>query len=91
MAAAGALQTDLIVFERAVCIRHMSLAAVQQAIVDDRTATANRTRSHRLSLAPGTSEVEFYPKVQGDIGWRGPALFLRLDSDEGTAVIQYHL
>ena len=42
MAAAGALQTDLIVFERAVCIRHMSLAAVQQAIVDDRTATANR-------------------------------------------------
>ena len=92
LATAGALQTDLTVFERAVHIRQMSLSAVQQAIVDDRTARANRTRSHRLdtlSLVPGTSEVEFYREVQGDVGWRGPALLLRLDSDEGTAVIQY--
>eukprot|EP00435_Cladocopium_sp_Y103_P008328 s555_g2.t1 len=92
LATAGALQTDLTVFERAVRIRQMSLAAVQQAIVDDRTARANRTRSHRLdtmSLVPGTSEIEFYREVQGDVGWRGPALLLRLDSDEGTAVIQY--
>ena len=75
LAAAGALQTDLTVFEKALRIRQMSLAAVQQAIVEDRTARANRTRSHRLdttSLIAGTSEVEFYREVQGDAGWRGP-------------------
>eukprot|EP00435_Cladocopium_sp_Y103_P054461 s380_g17.t1 len=37
----------------------------------------------------GTSEVEFYREVKDDIGWRGPALLLRLDADEGVAVIQY--
>ncbi len=38
----------------------------------------------------GTSEVEFYREVQGEPGgWRGPALLLRLDTEEGTAVIQY--
>ena len=70
----------------------MSLAAVQQAIVEDRTARAHRTRAHRLdttALVPGTSEVEFYREVQGDVGWRGPALLLRLDPDEGIAIIQY--
>ena len=92
MASAGALQTDLTTFEKAVRVRQLSLAAVQQAIVEDRTARANRTRSHRLNtaeLVPGTSEVEFYREVQGDVGWRGPALLLRLDPDEGVAVIQY--
>lgn len=92
LAAAGALQTDLTVFEKALRIRQMSLAAVQQAIVEDRTARANRTRSHRLdttSLIAGTSEVEFYREVQGDAGWRGPALLLRIDPDEGIAIIQY--
>lgn len=92
MASAGALQTDLTTFEKAVRIRQMSLAAVQQAIVEDRTARAHRTRSHRLdtsALVPGTSEVEFYREVQGDVGWRGPALLLRLDPDEGVAIIQY--
>ena len=48
MATAGALQADLTVFERAVCIRQMSLSAVQQATVDDRTAIAIRTGSNRL-------------------------------------------
>lgn len=92
LASAGALQTDLTTFEKALRIRQMSLSAVQQAIVEDRTARANRTRSHRLdttTLVPGTSEIEFYRDMQGDVGWRGPALLLRLDADEGTAVIQY--
>ncbi len=63
LASAGALQTDLTTFEKALRIRQMSLSAVQQSIVEDRTARANRTRAHRLdtsSLVPGTSEVEFY-------------------------------
>ena len=92
LASAGALQTDLTTFEKALRIRQMSLSAVQQAIVEDRTARANRTRAHRLdvsSLVPGTSEVEFYREVQGDVGWRGPAKLLMLDADEGVAVIQY--
>ena len=92
LSAAGALQSDLTTFEKAVRIRQMSLAAVQQAIVEDRTARAHRTRSHRLdtsALVPGTSEVEFYREVQGDVGWRGPALLLRIDPDEGVAIIQY--
>ena len=89
---AGALQSDLTVFEKALRIRQMSLSAVQKAIVEDRTARANKTRSHRLdtaSLVPGTSEIEFYRDILGDVGWRGPALLLHLDADEGVAVIQY--
>lgn len=91
LAAAEALQSDLTTFEKAVRIRQMPLLAVQQAIVEDRTARAHRTRSHRLdtsALVPGTSEVEFYREVQGDVGWRGPALLLRIDPDEGVAIIQ---
>ena len=92
LSTAGALQSDLTVFEKALRIRQMSLSAVQKAIVEDRTARANRTRSHRIdtaSLVPGTSEVEFYRDILGDVGWRGPALLLHLDADEGVAVIQY--
>ena len=92
MASAGALQTDLTVFEKALRVRQLSLSAVQQAIVEDRTARANRTRSHRLdtaSLVPGTTEVDLYREVQGDVGWRGPALLLKLDADEGVAIVEY--
>ena len=57
-------------------------------MIEDRIARANRTRPHQLNLdelIAGTSEVEFYREVQGDPGWRGPALLLRLDADEGVA------
>ena len=82
MASAGALQTDLTVFEKALRVRQLSLSAVQQAIVEDRTARANRTRIHRLLFQ---TEVDLYREVQGDVGWRGPALLLKLDADEGVA------
>ena len=88
----GALQTDITVFERAVRIRQTALAQPQQAVVEDRVARASRTRPHQLDLSTltaGTSEVEFYREVKNDPGWRGPALLLRLDADEGVAVIQY--
>lgn len=84
----GALQTDLTVFERPVRIRQSALAQTAQAIIEDRTARANRTRPHQLKvdeLIAGTSEVEFFR----DQVWRGPALLLRLDQAEGIAVIQY--
>eukprot|EP00435_Cladocopium_sp_Y103_P067126 s113_g29.t1 len=71
----GAGQTDISVFERALRIRQTALAQAQQAVIEDRPA--------------GTSEVEFYREVKDDLGWRGPALLLRLDADEGVAVIQY--
>eukprot|EP00435_Cladocopium_sp_Y103_P056006 s391_g18.t1 len=88
----GALDTDLTVFERAMRIRQTALAQAQQAVIEDRVARAARTRPHQLevdSLVAGTSEVEFYREVKKDPGWRGPALLLRLDADEGVAVIQY--
>lgn len=92
MSVSGSLQTDLTVFERAMRIRQTALSQVQHAIAEDRVARASRTRPHQLevtSLVAGTSEVEFYREVEKDPGWRGPALLLRLDSDDGTAVIQY--
>ena len=88
----GAADTDLTVFERALRIRQTSLAQAQQAVIEDRVARAARTKPHQLdigSLVAGTSEVEFMRDVKGDPGWRGPALLLRLDADEGVAIIQY--
>ena len=76
MSVAGALQTDITPFERALRIRQMALSMVQKAIVEDRVARANRTRTHQLRLdemIPGTTVVDYYREVNGDIGWRGPA------------------
>ena len=90
--ARGATQTDLTVFERAMRIRQAALAQVHQAVAETRVARAAKSRPHQLEvsqLAPGTSEVEFHRDLPGDPGWRGPALLLRVDTDEGTAVIQY--
>ena len=93
LSTSGALQTDLTTFERALRIRQAALAQCHQAIHEDRIARASRSRPRQLDtqdLVMGTSEVEFYREVQGEPGgWRGPALLLRLDTDEGTAVIQY--
>ena len=61
---------------------------------EDRIARAGRTRTHQLdtnALAPGTSTIDFYREVQGDVGWRGPATLLRLDKDESTAVLSPHV
>ena len=79
-------------FERALRIRQASLAQAQQAVIEDRVARASRTRPHQLEvgeLVAGTSEVESYREVKNDQGWRGAALLLRLDADEGAANIQY--
>eukprot|EP00434_Breviolum_minutum_P045371 symbB.v1.2.040657.t1/scaffold7413.1/size11421/1 len=92
MSVVGSLQTDVTVFERAIRIRQTALATTHQAIIEDRVARANRTRPHQANvgeMVAGTSEIEFFREVQGDPGWRGPALLLRLDQDEGVAVIQY--
>ena len=68
-------------------IRQTSLAQVQQAIIEDRIARAARTRPHQLdeSLVAGTSEEQYFR----DEHWRGPALLLRVDADDGVAGIQY--
>eukprot|EP00435_Cladocopium_sp_Y103_P072017 s194_g39.t1 len=92
LSATGAIETGVTQFEKAIRIRQTALAQTQQAIVEDRVARATRTRPHQLQLpelVPNTSEVEFCREVPGDPGWRGPALLLRLDADEGTAIIQY--
>ena len=88
----GSVETDVTPFERAIRIRQTALAQTHQAVIEDRLARANRTKPHQLNLGEliaGTSEVEFYREVQGDPGWRGPALLLRLDADDGVAVVQY--
>ncbi|CAE7218696.1 unnamed protein product [Symbiodinium sp. CCMP2592] len=92
MSDAGALQTDLSQFERALRVRQIAMACIQQAISEDRVARANRTRTNQLdigSLVPGTSSVDIYREVAGDVGWRGPAELLKIDAQEGNAVVQY--
>ena len=92
MVDAGALQTDLSQFERALRIRQTSMACIQQAIAEDRVAHANRTRTHQLDMSamvPGTTSVDIYREVAGDVGWRGPAELLKIDSQEGNAIVQY--
>lgn len=62
MATTGALQTDLSVYEKALRMRQISLSAVQQSVIEDRIARANRTRPQQLpvnQLVAGTSEMEF--------------------------------
>ena len=92
VAISGALQTDITPFERALRIRQMALSMVHQAVAEDRIARANRTRPHQLNvgeLVPGTTKVDFHREVQGDVGWRGPAELLKLDTAEGTAILSY--
>ena len=91
-AVAGALQTDITPFEKALRIRQLSLSMVQRAVAEDRIARAGRTRPHKLDTnipVPGTTTIDFYREIQGDVGWRGPATLLRLDKDEGTAILTY--
>ncbi|CAE7220811.1 unnamed protein product, partial [Symbiodinium sp. CCMP2456] len=92
MALSGALQTDVTPFERALRIRQTALSMVQAAVAEDRVARANRSRPHQLKLdelIPGTTLVDYYREVQGDVGWRGPAELLKLNRAEGNAILSY--
>ncbi|OLP96718.1 Acyl-CoA-binding domain-containing protein 6 [Symbiodinium microadriaticum] len=92
VAMAGALQTDITPFERALRIRQTSLSMVQRAVAEDRVARANRSRPHQLRLSelvPGTTLVDYYREVNGDVGWRGPAELLKVSREEGTAILSY--
>ena len=87
IALSGALQTDITPFERALRIRQISLSMVQAAIAEDRVARANRSRPHQLRL--DELLVDYYREVQGDVGWRGPAELLKLNRQEGNAILSY--
>ena len=92
MALAGALQTDITPFERALRIRQTALSMVQMAVAEDRVARANRSRPHQLKLEeliPGTTLVDYYRETQGDVGWRGPAELLKVNRSEGNAILSY--
>ncbi|CAE7404059.1 unnamed protein product, partial [Symbiodinium necroappetens] len=91
-AIAGALQTDVTPFEKALRIRQLALSTVQKAVAEDRIARANRTRTQQLELGelvPGVTRVDFHRETQGDVGWRGPAELLKVNTEEGTAIISY--
>ena len=91
-AVVGALQTDVTPFERAIRIRQMALSMVQRAVAEDRIARANRTRTQQLQIGemmPGVTRVDFHRETQGDIGWRGPAELLKINKEEGTAILSY--
>ena len=91
-AVTGALQTDVTPFEKALRIRQMSLSMVQRAVAEDRIARANRTRPQQLALeemVPGVTRVDFHRETQGDLGWRGPAELLKVNKEEGTAILSY--
>ena len=62
-ATAGALQTDLTAFEKALRIRHLALSCVHRAVAEDRIARANRTRTHQVdigAMVPGTTQLDFF-------------------------------
>ena len=91
-AIAGALQTDVTPFEKALRIRQLALSTVQKAVAEDRIARANRTRTQQLELGelvPGVTRIDFHRETQGDVGWRGPAELLKVNKEEGTAIISY--
>ncbi|CAE7557756.1 RE2, partial [Symbiodinium sp. CCMP2456] len=88
----GTLQTDVTPFEKAIRVRQMALSMVQRAVAENRIARANRTRTHQLKigeLVPGVTRVDFHRETQGDVGWRGPAELLKINKDEGTAILSY--
>ncbi|CAE7553108.1 RE1, partial [Symbiodinium sp. CCMP2456] len=76
--AVGALQTDVAPLEKVIRVRQMALSMVQRAVAKDRIARANRTRTRQLKI----SEL-------GDVGWRGPAELLKINKDEGAAILSY--
>ena len=82
MASAGALQTDLTVFERGASSEAaLFVSSSASNCCGPYCQSQSGTRSHRLdtaSLVPGTTEIDLYREVQGDVGWRGPALLLKL-------------
>ncbi|CAE7420861.1 RE2 [Symbiodinium natans] len=91
-AVAGALQTDVTPFEKALRIRQLAMSMVHKAVAEDRIARANRTRPHNLdvgTMVPGTSRVDFHREVAGDVGWRGPATLLKLNREEGSAILEF--
>lgn len=84
----GAADKDLTVFERAIRLRQIALAAVQQAVSEDRLARASHTKAKIVDttdLVPGATEVEIYR----DASWRAPATLLEVDTDEGTAIVKH--
>ena len=88
----GALQTDVTPFEKALRIRQMSISTVQRAVAEDRIARANRTRTQQTAvgeMVPGVTRIDFHRETQGDVGWRGPAELLKVNKEEGTAIISY--
>ena len=92
MSVTGALQTDITPFEKALRVRQLALSTVQRSVAEDRIARANKTRTQQIDLGelvPGVTRVDFHRETQGDVGWRGPAELLKVNKDEGTAIISY--
>lgn len=84
----GALDKDLSVFGTAMRLRQIALVAVQQSISEDRIARANRSRPQKVDTAkmiPGTIQVEVYR----DGSWRGPAILLEMNEEEGTSIVKH--
>lgn len=81
----GATEKDLTVFESALCLRQVSLTAVQQAISKDRLVRASRSRPQKVKtedVIRGATQIE----IHRDDAWRGPATLLEIDEDNGTAI-----
>ena len=87
----GANQVNPTVYERALRLRQLALTAATQAIVENRIARAGHTRQHRAPLEdmkPGVTEIEFHREDADGLGWRGPALLLKLQ-DNGSGIVEY--
>ena len=71
----GQLNPTESTFERSLRLRQIALQASEAAILESRSARANRSRPQRLALEdikPGTTKVEIFRDDGQGHGWRGP-------------------
>ena len=73
-------------FERAVRLRQIALQAAQASILEDRIIRAEKL--DLSGLIAGSSQVEIF-RDDGNYGWRGPALLLKINDADGTCIVEY--
>eukprot|EP00913_Durusdinium_trenchii_P020164 g18946.t1 len=74
-----------------VRLRQIALQAAEASILEDRILRAGRTRPEKLDLSNlivGSTQVDI-DRDDGNYGWRGPALLLKINDADGTCAVEY--
>ena len=77
--------------EQAARLRQIALQSAQASILEDRVTRASRSRPEKVDLSQmvvGSTTVEIY-REDGNHGWRGPALLLKVNESEGSCIVEY--